>query len=149
MSKLTLMIPVALFSLAVLSAQQSQVVPPKVTPYGDVPADAAKQVNPVKYSPDSVTRGEKWFKLDCAMCHDDNGDGKGDVAVSMKLTINDFTNPDTFKNHTDGELFYIIKNGHMPMPGEGDRLKPDQVWDIVNYLRSLSKPKAAPAPDQK
>jgi mono/diheme cytochrome c family protein len=29
------------------------------------------------------------------------------------------------------------------MPGEGDRIKTDQVWDIVNYVRSLAKPKAA------
>jgi mono/diheme cytochrome c family protein len=143
MSKLVLVLPVALFSLAAISAQQAAVVPPKVTPYPDIPADAAKQQNPIKSSPDSIARGQKWFKLDCAMCHDENGDGKGDVAVSMKLTINDFTNPDTFKDHTDGELFYIIKNGHMPMPGEGDRIKTDQVWDIVNYVRSLAKPKAA------
>jgi mono/diheme cytochrome c family protein len=36
-------------------------------------------------------------------------------------------------------LFYIIKNGKGEMTGEGDRLKPDELWNLVNYVRSFSK----------
>ena len=53
---------------------------------------------------------EATFKAKCAMCH--GPDGKGETAKDMKLTMADFTDPATLKDHTDGEIFYIIKNGH-------------------------------------
>ncbi len=51
MSKLTLILPIALFSLAALSARQTQ-TPPEAAPpsYAPIPAEAAKQINPVKSS---------------------------------------------------------------------------------------------------
>ncbi len=55
----------------------------------------------------------------------------------------DFTNPDTLKDHTDGELFYIIKNGHNEMPAEGPRVKTEEAWDRVNYVRGFAKKKEA------
>jgi mono/diheme cytochrome c family protein len=42
---------------------------------------------------------------------------------------------------TDGELFYIIKVGKGDMPPEGARVKTDELWDLVNYVRSLAKKK--------
>jgi mono/diheme cytochrome c family protein len=75
------------------------------------------------------------------MCHGDNGDGKGSLAADMKLKISDFTDPATLKDHTDGEIFYVIKKGHQDMPPEGDRVKVQENWDLVNYVRSLSKGK--------
>jgi len=140
MLKPFIVVPAAAFSIALLCAQQTQTTP-KITPYADIPAEAAKQVNPIKSTPESLAHARKWWKLDCAMCHGRDGDGKGDVAASMKLTVADFTNPATLKERTDGELFYIIKNGHQDMPPEGDRIKPEEGWDLVNYVRSLSKPK--------
>jgi len=145
MSKLLLVVPAAVFSIALLCAQTQTT--PKVTPYADIPAEASKQINPVKSTSESLAHARKWWKLDCAMCHGKDGDGKGEVAASMKLTVADFTNPATLKERTDGELFYIIKNGHQDMPPEGDRIKPEEGWDLVNYVRSLSKPK--PEAEQK
>ncbi|MGB8730466.1 MAG: cytochrome c, partial [Candidatus Sulfotelmatobacter sp.] len=128
-----------------LSAQDTQPAP-KTTPapataYAAIPVQAAKQANPVKSSPESLTRAKKWWTLDCAMCHGANGDGKGSLATDMKLKLVDFTDPATLKDRTDGEIFYIIKNGHQDMPPEGDRIKPEENWDLVNYVRSLSKAK--------
>jgi mono/diheme cytochrome c family protein len=40
---------------------------------------------------------------------------------------------------SDGEIFYIIKNGKGQMSGEGDRAKPDDIWNLVIYVRSLAK----------
>jgi mono/diheme cytochrome c family protein len=53
--------------------------------------------------------------------------------------ITDFTKPDVLKNRTDGELFYEIRNGKGDMPPEGDRAKNDDIWNMVNYIRSLAK----------
>ena len=146
MSKIALLIFISFSFLAPLSAQQAQ-TPQKVSPpsYEAIPAEAAKQANPVKSSPESLARAKKWWTLDCAMCHGKDGDGKGDVAADMKLKIADFTDLNTLKDRSDGELFYIIKNGHQDMPPEGPRIKPEENWDLVNYVRSLAKAKADPA----
>jgi mono/diheme cytochrome c family protein len=153
MSRLTfrraLLLFIAPVLLTALSAQQSK-TPQKVTPpsYAAIPAEAAKQANPVKSSPESLARAAKWWTLDCAMCHGKDGNGKGDVAADMKLKIADFTDPNTLKGRTDGELFYIIKNGHQDMPPEGPRIKPEENWDLVNYVRSLAKAKSEPVQKQ-
>ena len=107
-----------------------------------IPAEAAKQPNPVKSSPESLARAKKWWGIDCAMCHGKDGDGKGDTASDMKLTMADFTDPATLKGRTDGELFSdIIKNGDQDMPEEGTRVKTQENWDLVNYVRFLAKRK--------
>ena len=110
-----------------------------------IPVEAAQKANPMKYTGESVARGKRQYGYDCAMCHGKEGDGKGDVATDLKLKVGDFTAPNALKDRTDGELFYIIKNGKGDMPPEGDRVKSDLVWDIVNYLRSLSKKDKPPA----
>jgi len=96
----------------------------------------------MKSTPESLAKGKKWYGIDCAMCHNDNGDGKGDVAQDTKLQIVDLTDPNALKNHTDGEIYWVIKNGHPDMPPEGPRVKSEELWDLVNYVRSLSKPKS-------
>jgi mono/diheme cytochrome c family protein len=124
-----------------LRAQQSQ-TPPKDAPPAEfkIPPDAAKETNPVKLSPESLAKGKKFYHMDCAMCHGDKGDGKGDLASDMK-GVTDFTNPDSLKARTDGDLFYITRQGKGEMPPEGDRAKKDDVWNMVNYIRSLAKRK--------
>ena len=106
-----------------------------------IPAEAVHQVNPVKPTPESLAQGKKYYGYDCAMCHGNNGDGKGEVATSEKLKIGDFSDPETLKSKTDGELFYVIKNGQGQIPPEGDRVKPPELWNMVNYIRSLSSKK--------
>ena len=79
------------------------------------------------------------YGYDCAMCHGANGSGKGDLAADMKLTLKDYRDPASLKDRTDGEMFYIIQKGKGDMPSEGDRQKPEGIWNLVNYIRSLSK----------
>jgi len=126
-------------------AQQGQ-TPPKTAPVAPdvIPADAARRANPVKPTPESIEKGKKWWGYDCAMCHGKDGDGKGDIAADMKLKVTDFTDPATLKDRTDGELYHVIKNGKGDMPPEGKRMKPEGIWDLVNYVRSLPKQNAPP-----
>lgn len=129
----------ALFTVAQQAPPADKANPPLTA---TIPVDAAQKPNPVKVTAESVARGKRQYGYDCAMCHGKTGDGKGDVATDMKITMSDFSNPDTFKNRTDGELFYVIKNGRGQMPPEGDRGNPKLIWDMVNYVRWLSNQKA-------
>ena len=125
------------FSAILATAQASQTPAQTPAPY-TIPAEAAHQVNPVKATPESIAQGKKYYGYDCAMCHGENGDGKGEVAVDEKLTLKDYRDPAALKDLTDGELFYIIKNGKGRMPPEGDRLKAPELWNLVNYIRSFA-----------
>jgi mono/diheme cytochrome c family protein len=111
--------------------------------YYAIPQQAARKENPVPATPESLARGKKQYGYDCAMCHGKEGNGKGDVAVDMKLGMHDETNPATLKDRSDGELFYIIKKGKDQMPPEGDRVKDERIWDMVNYVRSFANKGAA------
>ena len=118
-----------------LSMQQPAVTPAPST----IPAEAAHLVNPVKATAESQTRAKKMYGYDCAMCHGPNGNGKGDLAGEMKPPLKDYTDPAALKDISDGELFYVIKNGKGQMPPEGDRAKPDDLWNMVILVRSFAK----------
>jgi mono/diheme cytochrome c family protein len=135
-----LLVPALILFVFSALPQQSPTSSAQKTPsYAAIPVEAAKQPNPVKSTPESLARAKKWWALDCEMCHGKNGDGKGETAKEMKLQTADFTDPATLKDRTDGEVFYIIKNGHNEMPAEGPRVKTEENWDLVNYVRSLAK----------
>lgn len=126
-----------------VSARQEQ-KPPAAADY-KIPPDASKLPNPVKPTPASLAAGKKSYGFDCAMCHGKDGDGKGDLASDMKLKLLDYRDPASLKDMTDGDLFYIIKNGKGEMTGEGDRNKPEEIWNLVNYVRSLAQKNFTPA----
>jgi len=113
--------------------------PPAAPAPSAIPAEAAHQTNPVKPTPESLAAAKKMYGYDCAMCHGENGNGKGDVVADLKLSLKDFTDPAALKDMTDGELFYIIKNGKGQMPSEGDRAKPEMIWNMVIIVRSFAK----------
>jgi len=110
------------------------------TSYGPIPVTDARRPNPVKPTLESIADGKKIYGYDCAQCHGAIGDGKTDPG--RKMRIPDLTDPSVLKDRTDGELFYVIKNGRGEMPLEGDRIKPEQIWDLVNYVRFLATKKA-------
>jgi mono/diheme cytochrome c family protein len=103
-----------------------------------ITAEDKARKNPVKFTEVSTTRGKKVFATQCALCHGEKGDGKGELAAEMKLTVPDFTKPDTLKERTDGELFAIIGAGQDPMPAQAGRMTDTHRWNLVNYLRMLS-----------
>jgi mono/diheme cytochrome c family protein len=143
MLKLLVLLPAALL-FAFLPQEPAAPAAPADQPAAPAPAaapaDAASAMtNPVKPTPESQAHAKMMYGIDCAMCHADNGNGKGDLVADMHLTIKDLTDPDTLKNVSDGELFTLIKNGKGKMPGEGDRAKDHDIWNLVIYVRSLAK----------
>lgn len=124
----------ALFFYALPPQQPAAIQAPTV-----IPADVARMVNPIKPTVESQARARKMYGYDCAMCHGEKGDGKGDLAADQKLVLKDYTDPLALKDMTDGEMYYIIKNGKGQMPGEGDREKPDDLWNMVVLVRSFAK----------
>jgi len=97
--------------------------------------------NPIKPTPELQAKAKKVYGYECEMCHGATGDGKTDLAKDMKLTLTDLTDPKTLADKTDAQLFDLIKNGKGQMTPEGDRMKADDIWNLILYIRGFSKGK--------
>ena len=104
----------------------------------EVDVDAIK--NPVTAGKGSINRGQNLYMDKCAVCHGEKGDGNGPAAESFEIPPWSFSDG-TPDDYSDGYLFQKIKNGGVwyEMPPFGFILKETEIWDLVNYLRSLKK----------
>jgi cytochrome c6 len=80
--------------------------------------------------------GAALYKTKCAACH--GADAKGDTAVGKANKIRDLSSADV-QQKSDADLTTLITAGKGKMPAYGKSLKPDQVKDLVAYIRSLAK----------
>jgi mono/diheme cytochrome c family protein len=96
--------------------------------------------NPVPGSPESVAAGQQIYMRRCASCHGRNGQGGpgNDLIPAAPGLVGDRWE----HGSSDGALFANIKNGIAPdfnMVPFKDTLTDDEIWSVVNYLRSIAK----------
>lgn len=103
--------------------------------------------NPVPSNTASVTAGRGLYGKNCRHCHGLRGKGDGPLAPKSPKPA-DLTDAKWDHGSSDGEIYSIILNGApapmsemKPMKGT---LTPTQIWQVVNYIRSLG-----PAPPGK
>jgi len=102
--------------------------------------EAAKVKNPVATSPESIAAGKQLYTRYCAVCHGVNATGGSGSDISPPAP--DLTDTEWKHGSSDGEIFTVIKKGVPPdlnMEPWGDRIKDPDVWNLVNYLRSIEK----------
>jgi mono/diheme cytochrome c family protein len=105
-----------------------------------IPASARNMRNPVPLTAAAVAEGRDHFADHCAMCHANDGSGKTDIGTSLYPKAPDMRTPHT-QNLSDGELFYIIKNGVRltGMPAWAGDHHDDDNWELVHFIRHLPK----------
>ena len=104
--------------------------------------EAAKVRNPVATSPESIAAGKRVYERYCASCHGTSAQGGSGSDISPPAP--DLTDEEWKHGSTDGEIFAVIKNGVAPdfnMEPWGDRIKETDIWNVVNYVRSLAEKK--------
>ena len=103
------------------------------------PAAAAAVKNPVASTPKSIATGQAVFQKYCRMCH--GADAKGDGPQAPKDTHpSNLTDDKWDHGSADSEIFAVIKDGVGPkydMKGFNSKLTPQEMWSVVNYLRTL------------
>jgi mono/diheme cytochrome c family protein len=146
--QLTALSALALFSLASPAQDKQRSKEGRAPAEQKNPSEDANRKNPVEASPSSIAEGKRLYGFECSMCHGKEGDGKGDVAQDMKLNLRDWRDSNVLQSFTDGELFQIISKGKGQMTGEEGRMKPEQTWHMVNYIRSFAKKESPPKPKE-
>jgi len=134
--------PAAPAAPAAQTAPADQAAPPAdaAPPAQPAPAGApVPQTNPVKPTPESQAHAAATYKIDCLMCHGENGNGKGDLVADMGLKLQDLRDPASLQSMSDRDLYILIHDGKGKMPAEGDRVKSDDVWNLVILIRSFAK----------
>jgi mono/diheme cytochrome c family protein len=105
--------------------------------------DAAKLKNPVPMNAASIAAGKALYTRNCQFCHGETGKGDGKMAPKDSHP-SDLTDAKWDHGSTDGEIFAVIQNGPAPnsvMKGYKARMTDEQIWQTVDYVRSLGPKK--------
>ena len=136
LAKDTLTACLAVPALFYLAAFQSAAVP---KPQKGGSPELAKIKNPVAATPDSIAAGKRAYQRLCVKCH--GPEGKGDGTAATGAQPSDLTEAKTVYGSTDGDLFAVIHHGTSPdMEGYVGRLNDTEIWNIVNYVKTLRQP---------
>lgn len=107
--------------------------------------DPMKMKNPVAASAASVTAGAATYKKYCSFCHGPEAKGEGPLAPKDSHPPN-LTDAKWNHGDTDGELFALIQNGAggtSTMKGFKGKMPDTDMWNVINYLRSLGPKKTS------
>ncbi len=99
------------------------------------PIRAVQKKNPIAHT-EGVALGKTVYVRECAACHGISGLGDGSAAAGLKQKPANLTDPKILKE-TDGSLFWKITEGHRPMPTFKLHLSEDEIWHVINYVRTL------------
>ena len=104
----------------------------------EVPAKYKSMKNPIAADDASIQAGTMLYKKHCASCHGRTGLGDGVKARQLETFPGDFSGA-AFQDQTDGEHFYKTKIGRKEMPAYDKKITDDDIWNIVNYMRTFKK----------
>ena len=108
---------------------------------GGTRKDAAKDgaaKGPLPFTTKSIARGRQFYLVHCVECHDQDGKGLGRRDFNGTPPA-DLTDPEAWLYGTSAQaIFSSVREGSKnDMPSFKDKLQDEQIWHVVNFLRSL------------
>jgi mono/diheme cytochrome c family protein len=101
------------------------------------PAWADTLYNPYHIEPLTLPQAQEIYNLYCISCHGNQGQGNPLEHTSQQVP--DFKD-DVLMSQSDGALYWKLREGKGVMPGFKYKLSDEQQWQLVEYIRDLSKP---------
>jgi mono/diheme cytochrome c family protein len=96
-----------------------------------------------KANPESIASGETIFKRQCQMCHGATGVGDGPAAKTLKGKLPNLADKATLAKVSDDDIHELVENGKKTelgnMPAFKSKLKPEEIQDVISYVRTLAK----------
>ena len=108
------------------------------------PPESLALDNPLRPTPEHLAAARALYHrtakpLACAQCHGEKGDGLGPLAAAYEPPPRNFTCAETMDTISDGQLFWIIRNGASAgMPAYGAP-SDEEVWQLVLLLREFAE----------
>jgi cytochrome c6 len=105
-----------------------------------VPASIFTCLTLLIFSPNLRAQGDtaKVYKTNCVLCH--AVDGSGSSASGKAMNAKDLRSPEV-QGKSDAELAEFITQGKGKMPAFGKKLKPDDIKQLVVYIREMAAKK--------
>jgi mono/diheme cytochrome c family protein len=105
----------------------------------------AAPANTVTADATSVSAGKKLYASNCASCHGETAQGDGRAGKQLNPAPPSLVDATWIHGSTDGEIFLVIRDGvkDTGMKAFGSRMTTHQIWDVVNYLRSIGPDSAS------
>lgn len=99
------------------------------------PEEAAAMKNAVPMDKDSIDAGKEVYTQFCGACHGQHAQGDSRENAGTQTDPPDLRQ--RLKNHSDGDFFWKIQNGNNDMPAFEEDLQENDIWSVINYLRTL------------
>lgn len=99
----------------------------------------ATQPNPIPSTAASRAGGQQVYSANCAGCHGATGRGDGPAGFALRPRPADFR-VHMAAGHTDAQLYSWIASGvdGTAMPAFGNTLTSEQIWNVINYIRTFA-----------
>ena len=108
----------------------------------NAPSWYVRKQNPLFATEKNIEQGKSLYQTEakptaCKMCHGTRGNGNGRLARGLQPPPRNFTCKETMKSLSDGQLFWVIKNGSKgtAMPVHKLTLSDKDIWQIIHYLK--------------
>lgn len=103
-------------------------------------------VFPFPVTEEILRRGQERFNIYCSPCHGRTGSGRG-MIVQRGLKQPESYHSQRLLEMPPGYYYDVISNGFGVMYSYASRIKPEDRWAIVAYIRTLQYSQAAPLED--
>jgi hypothetical protein len=95
---------------------------------------------------DVLKRGQERFNIYCSPCHDRTGSGRG-IIVRRGMKRPPSFHTARLREAPPGHFFNVITNGFGAMFSYASRLKPEDRWAVIAYIRALQLSQGATSGD--
>lgn len=92
--------------------------------------------NPIPYTEENLAHGKELYTIYCAVCHGDQGDGKG-ILVEREKFLGVPRYDDVGRAITEGSIYHVMYYGRNAMGSYASQTSIEERWKIDHYVMSL------------
>lgn len=105
--------------------------------YSGMKSDGSWYVGfPIDVTPEVMATGQKKYEIYCQVCHGETGDGNG-ITKQYGMAATPTYHDARLRGMSEGEIFNTITHGKNLMGAYGMKLRPEERWAVIAYIRAL------------